>query len=118
MPTTWLRSLGRLGLGALCGSILLSACQTAAPPRPSVSEIEVCPTRAALTSTDLRRHAGKCTVVIPGSPVYPSRPFEYDAVPMDAFLSPGEIPGGMHLRFECAHGFATSILASGVLSRP
>jgi mono/diheme cytochrome c family protein len=48
--------------------------------------------------------------------MYPNRSFTFDAVPMEALLPPAEIPGGMHLRFECADGFATSILASRVLS--
>jgi len=56
-------------------------------------------------------------MTVPSSPAYPDRSFEFSVVPMNVLISPEEIPEGMHLLFECEDGFATSILASRVLSR-
>jgi mono/diheme cytochrome c family protein len=106
----------RLLLGAVTASVLIAGCRGGAPPPPGVLVIEAGPSRTSLTSTELLKRADAVRIVVPDSPVYPSRPFEFRAVPLDALLSPEEIPGTMHVRFVCGDGFQSSIIASRALS--
>jgi mono/diheme cytochrome c family protein len=101
----------------LCALASLPACRDTAPHPQGVLTVEMGASRASLTSSDLLEHTANRKITLSNSPVYPDRSFEFSVVPMSDLISPDQVPEGMHLLFECEDGFATSILASRVLSR-